>query len=79
MREEMPLWSSHVNEEGCPSPMLYAGAALAFLIAGFAVVMERRQLDRRDRDRISPVSWPFVMLSSLLAATVMAALAIHSG
>jgi hypothetical protein len=59
--------------------MLYAGSAAAFAIAGFAAVMERREFARSDRDRMSPVSWPFVMLFSLMTATVMAALAIHGG
>jgi len=59
--------------------MLYAGAAAAVAVAVLAAVMERRQFARQDRDRMSPVSWPFVMLFALMAATVMAALAIHGG
>jgi len=54
----------------------WALCAAAASLAGWSSFADRRRLRRADPDRVGFVSWPLVLMLSLLVALVSAALAI---
>ena len=48
-------------------------------MAGLATWADRRRIQRSNPDAVGIVPWPLVLMFSILAAAILAALAIKSG
>lgn len=58
--------------------ILYAAIGLLLALAAFAAVMDRRQNNRADLDRVPVVSWPLILVLSMVGA-LMATLLVFAG
>lgn len=55
----------------------WAGAAGALALAGVAMIADRRRARRSDPDDVGYVPWSLVLILSLIAAAVCAAVALR--
>ncbi|MBC2777350.1 hypothetical protein [Parasphingopyxis marina] len=56
----------------------FAAAAGLLALAGWSAWMDRRRNNRTSLDRVGWVSWPLVMVLSLVGALMMVILAAHA-
>lgn len=57
---------------------LWTGAAGCVVLAGIAILSDRRRQRRRELDRVGWVPWPKVLIFALFAAAICVALAMKA-
>lgn len=57
--------------------MFWTSATAFALLAGVAILADRRRERRADLDRVGWVPWPLVLIVALLGAAVSLAFALH--
>ena len=62
-----------------PGTILWAAAGLLFVLAGVAMVAERRRGRRRHLDRVGWVPWNLVQVLAFIGSFAAAALALKAG